>query len=111
MLRLLRRLLITGLLLTLSVAAQAAPPPAGTLISNTAGDSFVDQASGLSVSLRSNTVNVTVAPLEALTLTANQNVSFAAGAPFTVSHLLTNTGNTTTSYSVTVTLPAGAGFL
>ena len=62
MLRLLRRLLITGLLLTLAVAVQAAPPPAGTLISNTAGDSFVDQASGLSVSLRSNTVNVTVAP-------------------------------------------------
>ena len=49
MLRLLRRLLITGLLLTLSVAVQAAPPPAGTLISNTADDSFVDQASGLSV--------------------------------------------------------------
>jgi len=32
MLRLLRRLLITGLLLHLSVAAQAAPVPAGTLI-------------------------------------------------------------------------------
>src|ERR1700687_925689 len=108
--RLLRRLLITGLLLPLSVAAQAAPVPAGTLISNTAGDSFVDQASGVSVSLRSNTVNATVAPLEALTLTANQSVPLAAGAPFTVSHLLTNTGNTTTSYSVTVTLPAGAGF-
>ena len=40
----------------------SSPPPAGTLISNTADDSFVDQASGLSVSLRSNTVNVTVAP-------------------------------------------------
>jgi uncharacterized repeat protein (TIGR01451 family) len=110
MLRLLRRLLITGLLLTLSVAAQAAPPPAGTLISNTAGGSFTDQASGVSVPLRSNTVNATVAPLEALTLTASQSVALASGAPFTVSHLLTNTGNTTTGYAITVTLPAGAGF-
>jgi uncharacterized repeat protein (TIGR01451 family) len=109
MLRLLRRL-ITGLLLTLSVAAQAAPPPAGTLISNTAGGSFTDQVSGVSVPLRSNTVSATVAPLEALTLTASQSVSLAAGAPFTVGHLLTNTGNTTTSYAITVSLPAGAGF-
>src|SRR5256885_1235177 len=60
MLRPLRRLLITGLLLTLSVAARAAPPPAGTLISNTAGGSFTDHASGGSGSLRANTVNATV---------------------------------------------------
>src|SRR6202045_4675925 len=110
MLRLLRRLLITGLLLTLSVAVPAAPPPAGTLISNTAGGSFTDQASGVSVPLRSNTVNTSVAPLEALTLTASQSVPLAAGAPFTVSHLLTNTANATTSYAISVTLPAGAGF-
>src|SRR6266481_6247791 len=110
MLRLLRRLLITGLLLTLSVAAQAAPPPAGTLISNTAGDSFIDQASGASVSLTSNTVTTTVAPLEAVTLAAGQSVPLAAGAAFAVGHLLTNTGNTTTSYSITASLPAGGGF-
>ncbi len=59
---------------------------------------------------RSNTVSATVAPLEALTLTAGQSIPLAPGAAFTLSHVLTNTGNTTTSYSITVTLPAGAGF-
>src|SRR5207247_1465406 len=71
------RSLITALLLTLSVAAQAAPPPAGTLISNTAGDSFIDQASGASVSLTSNTVTTTVAPpaLLSVALTASTGAS------------------------------------
>ena len=110
MIRALCRLVITALLLNLSVAAQAAPPPVGTLISNTAGGNFTDQVTGVSVSLRSNTVNAAVAPLEALTLTASQSVPLAPGAAFTLSHLLTNSGNTTTSYSISVTLPAGAGF-
>src|SRR5438552_13820138 len=100
MLHPLRRLLITGLLLSVSVAAQAAPPPVGTLISNTAGGSFTDQVTGVSVSLRSNTVNATVAALEALSLTAGQSVPLLPGAAFSISHRLSNTGNTTTSYSI-----------
>src|SRR6266480_1514066 len=93
MLRLLRRSLITGLLLTLSVAAQAAPPPAGTLISNTAGDSFIDQASGAPVSLRSNTVTTTVAPpaLLAVALAASTGAS-TPGAAFNLTASAANGG-------------------
>src|SRR3984893_4430978 len=93
MLRLLPRLLIAGQLLALSVAAQAAPPPAGTLISNTAGDSFIDQASGLSVSLRSNTVNVTVADTAVLAVTlASSTSSTTPGATFNLTASALNNG-------------------
>src|SRR3984893_3996228 len=95
MLRLLRRLLLTGLLLTLSVALRAAPPPAGTLISNTAGGCFTDQTSGVSVSLRSNTVNATVAPLGAAVLAvalASSTSSTTAGATFNLTASALNNG-------------------
>src|SRR5256885_12978658 len=81
MLHPLRRLLITGLLLSVSVAAQAAPPPAGTLISNTAGGSFTDQASGVSVSLRSNTVNATVVTSSTAQLAVALAASTSASTP------------------------------
>src|SRR2546422_4573755 len=86
MLRPLLRLLITGLLLTVSVAAQAAPPPAGTLISNTAGGSFTDQVSGVSVSLRSNTVNATVVTSSAAVLAVALASSTHANTPGAALH-------------------------
>lgn len=92
-------------------AGQAAPPPAGTVISNTGSGSYIDAASGLSTRLTSNTVNTTVSALEALTLTAGQNLLIATGAPFTISHTLTNTGNALTSYALTVNVAAGGGFV
>ena len=61
--------------------------------------------------LNSNTVNTTVAALEALSLTANQNLIFAPGSNFTSTHVLTNTGNVGTTYLITTSLPAGAGFV
>ena len=115
MLPLLRRLLITGLLLALSVAARAAPPPAGTLISNTASDSFVDQASGLSVSLRSNTVTVTVAPLGAAVLAvalASSTSSTTAGATFSLTaSALNNGGGAANPVAVTVNGASASLFL
>jgi hypothetical protein len=56
------------MLLLFWAAAQAAPTPAGTVISNTASATFVDTATGLSVRINSNVVNTTVTALEALTL-------------------------------------------
>src|ERR1700674_2627702 len=113
MLPLLPRLLITGLLLALSVAARAAPPPAGTLISNTASDSFVDPASGLPVSLRSNTVNVTVADTAvlAVALTSSTN-STTAGATFNLTaSALNNGGGAANPVAVTVNGASASLFL
>ncbi|MEO7886911.1 MAG: hypothetical protein ABIR76_09220, partial [Polaromonas sp.] len=108
--RLLRKLLISCMLLLFWVAAQAAPSPAGTVISNTATATFVDAATGLSVHLTSNTVNTTVAVLEALTLASSQNLLIGTGATFTVSHNLANTGNSTTNYLVTASVAGGSAF-
>jgi uncharacterized repeat protein (TIGR01451 family) len=113
MLRLLPRLLITGQLLALSVAAQAAPPPVGTLISNTASDSFIDQASGLSVSLRSNTVNVTVADTAVLAVAlASSTNSTTAGATFNLTaSALNNGGAAANPVAVTVNGASASLFL
>ncbi|MCJ7800604.1 MAG: hypothetical protein MUP33_12775, partial [Polaromonas sp.] len=108
---LLRKLLPVCLLLMLcGLAVQAAPVPEGTLISNTATATFVDSASGLSARLNSNTVNTRVSVLEALTLTASQNVLIATGGPFAISHTLTNTGNAPTSYALSTAFASGSGF-
>ncbi len=110
--RLLRKLLPFCLLPLLGLAvAQAAPMPAGTVISSAASASYVDVASGLSVRLTSNIVNTRVLPLEALTLSASQNLLLATGAPFTISHTLTNTGNVATSYLITASVVGGSGFV
>jgi len=105
----LRKLLISCMLLLFWAAAQAAPTPAGTVISNTASATFVDTATGLSVRINSNTVNTTVAALEALTLNASQNLLVGVGSSFTISHNLVNTGNVATNYLVTASV-SGGGF-
>jgi uncharacterized repeat protein (TIGR01451 family) len=108
--RLLRKLLPLCLLLLCWVAAQGAPAPAGTVIVNTANAAFIDSATGLSVRLNSNTVSTVVTAFEALTLTGSQNMLIATGAPFTISHTLTNTGNALTSYFITASVAPGSGF-
>ncbi|SFU99697.1 conserved repeat domain-containing protein [Polaromonas sp. YR568] len=108
--RLLRKLLISCMLLLFWAAAQAAPTPAGTVISNTASATFVDATTGLSVRINSNTVNTTVSALEALTLNASQNLLIGVGASFTINHNLANTGNTATNYLITASVAGGSGF-
>lgn len=108
---LLRKILACWLLLLWVAAGQAAAPAAGTVISNTALASYVDTASGASVRLTSNTVNTRVTPLEALTLTADQTLTLAPGAPFVASHVLTNTGNVTTGYQLALTVLGGGAYL
>ncbi len=110
--RLLRQLLpVCLLLLFWAAAVQAAPPPAGSVISNTATGTYIDSTTGLTSRLTSNTVNTTVAALEALTLTASQNLLVATASPFTVSHTLTNTGNVATTYLVTASVAPGSIFV
>jgi uncharacterized repeat protein (TIGR01451 family) len=94
-------LLLTSLLF--AAWAEATPPPAGTILSNTATGSFVDTATGIHVRLTSNTVSTTVQPLEALLLTSNQTAGRSPGSNFTLPHQLTNTGNVASTYALTLT--------
>ena len=107
---LLRKLLTVCLLLLCWSAVQAAPTPAGTLIVNTADGSYTDSVSGQAVKIKSNTVQTAVTVLEALTLTASQNVPVSAGGVFTSSHTLTNTGNASTPFTLTFAPAPGSGF-
>jgi uncharacterized repeat protein (TIGR01451 family) len=108
--RLLLKLLCLFLLLWAG-AGQAAPVPAGTVIRNMGTGTYVDAVSGLPMSLRSNTVDITVSALEALTLTVDQTALVASGMPFTLSHVLTNTGNALTAYRVTASVAPGGAFI
>jgi uncharacterized repeat protein (TIGR01451 family) len=107
--RLLSTLLPICLLLFWAVV-QAAPTPAGTVISNTGIGVYTDSVTGKVIQLTSNTVITTVAVLEALTLTASQNVLVANGDSMAISHTLTNTGNALTHYLITVSVAPGSAF-
>ena len=107
--RLLFKLLCLFLLLWAGLG-QAAPVPAGTVIRNTGTGTYVDLVSGLPVPLKSNTVDTAVSVFEALTLTADQTALVASGTPFTLSHVLTNTGNALTTYLVTASIAPGGAF-
>lgn len=107
---LLRKLLPFCLLLLWWQPASGEPVPAGTVISNTGTGTYVDSSTGLSVRLKSNTVNTRVTVLEALTLTTNQNMLVASGTAFTISHTLTNTGNAATTYLITAGTLASSAF-
>jgi uncharacterized repeat protein (TIGR01451 family) len=108
--RLPRKLLISCMLLLFWAAAQAAPTPAGTVITSAASATFTDTATGLSVRISSNIVNTVVGPMEALTLTNSQNRLVGVGSSFTINHNLANTGNVTTNYLVTASVAGGSGF-
>ncbi|WP_411884964.1 SdrD B-like domain-containing protein [Polaromonas sp. YR568] len=105
-----RKLLISCMLLLFWAAAQAAPTPAGTVITSAASATFTDTATGLSVRINSNIVNTVVGPLEALTLSTSQNLLIGVGASFTINHNLANTGNVATNYLVTASVAAGSVF-
>ena len=78
--------------------AQSALPPAGTPISNQASATY--ELADVTVNLLSNRVQVTIAPVEGLRLTADNARQSPIGAPVSLPHRLTNTGNVATSYAV-----------
>ena len=73
-------------------------PLAGTSIINRAQVSFVSE--GQAVRLDTNAVNVIVLPLEDLQLTQDNTLNSATGAPVSLPHRLTNTGNVAASYTL-----------
>ena len=78
--------------------AQSALPPAGTPISNQASATY--ELADVTINLLSNRVQVTVAPVESLRLTADNARQAPIGAPVSLPHRLTNTGNVATNYSL-----------
>ena len=78
------------------IAHAQTTPPAGALISNQA--SATCDFGGVAVNLLSNSVQLTVAPVEGLQLQANQTRRAPIGAPVALPHRLTNTGNVANSY-------------
>ncbi len=70
-----------------------AAPPAGSAVDNTASCNARDSLSGLAVSGTSNTVSVTVQPLEGLSLAPDRGGTGLPGATVLLRHELANRGN------------------
>lgn len=90
------------------MAAHAAPPPAGTSISNQASATYSD-ASGITRTVTSNVVQTTVQQIASLTLAANGAQNATPGSVVYYPHTLTNTGNGTDTFNLT-TSNSGPGF-
>lgn len=92
--------LFLALLLALAgMAAHAAPPPAGTSISNQASATYSD-ASGVPRTVTSNVVQTTVQQVASLTLTQSGAQNATPGSVVYYPHTLTNTGNGTDTFNL-----------
>ena len=102
---------IVGLFVALALAlaglaAHAAPPPAGTSISNQASATYSD-ASGITRTVTSNVVQTTVQQIASLTLAANGAQNATPGSVVYYPHTLTNTGNGTDTFNLTTSNTGG----
>ena len=97
-------------LATVGFAAVAlAAPPAGTTIGNQATATYLD-ASNTSLTVTSNLVSTTVQQVASFTLTANGNATAAPGGQAAFPHALTNTGNGTDTFPLTLQNLVGDNF-
>lgn len=92
----------------LAIAANAAPP-AGTPIGNTASATYVDAASQTHT-VTSNPVTTVVQQVASFTLTANGARTAAPGGSVAFPHVLTNTGNGTDAFPLSVANLGGDNF-
>ncbi|QSI34422.1 DUF11 domain-containing protein [Variovorax sp. RKNM96] len=81
-------------------AAHAAPAPGGTVIRNVATATYVPDGLAQTETSSSNGVSASVLPVEALVLTQDQAVNRPPATVVTLSHLLANTGNVPSSYTI-----------
>ncbi|MEJ2900692.1 hypothetical protein [Acinetobacter sp. NS-4] len=82
-------------------SAHAEAPTAGTNISNVASATYTD-STGASKQVNSNIVTTTVSPVGSLTLVANRTATANANALVSLSHTLTNKGNDTDTFALTL---------
>lgn len=83
---------------------------AGTHIESQARVRYIDSDTGAATTLQSNIVTVIVQPVEDLTLASDQTILRAPGADINIAHRLRNTGNTTSSYTLSVTNSSSDNF-
>jgi len=98
------------LMLAFSTTSYAVPPAAGSFVTNQASSTFVDTKSGLSSRLSSNVVSALILPLPGVQLTTPQVVQSSPGTMAYLFHTLTNSGNTTTDYTLTVSNQLNDGY-
>jgi len=84
-------------------ASHCHPAPAGSIIRNVASATYVPTGYTQTETVSSNAVLASVRAVESLTLTQSQNVTRPSTIVVTLSHLLTNTGNTPSSYTLNFT--------
>jgi uncharacterized repeat protein (TIGR01451 family) len=89
--------------------AALATPPAGTTIGNQATATYLD-ASNTSLTVTSNLVSTTVQQVASFTLTANGNATAVPGGQVAFPHALTNTGNGTDTFPLTLANLVGDNF-
>ena len=85
-----------------SAHAAGTAAPAGTIIRAIASASYVPAGYSQTETVDSNAVVAIVVAVEALTLTQSQNVIRPPAVPITLSHLLSNTGNAPSSYTISL---------
>ena len=88
-------------------SAHAAAPAAGTNISNVASATYTD-STGASKTVNSNIVTTTVSPVGSITLVANRTATANPNALVSLSHTLTNNGNSTDTITLSVANIANA---
>ncbi|UAY37757.1 DUF11 domain-containing protein [Moraxella osloensis] len=89
--------------------AQAAAPTAGSNISNIATASYTD-GNGASKTVTSNQVKTIVLQVSSFTLVADRNATINPNGTATLSHTLTNTGNGTDTFTLSVSQLGGDDF-
>lgn len=89
-----------GGLAMFSTGAQAAAPAAGTLIKNAAVATYTEN--GTTTTLKSNEVETKVLQVGSFTLEDNRTKTANQNAEVVMQHILTNTGNGTDSFTLTV---------
>ena len=87
-------------------SAHAAAPAAGTSISNVASATYTD-STGASKSVNSNIVTTTVSPVGSITLVANRTATANPNALVSLSHTLTNNGNSSDTITLSVANASG----
>lgn len=98
--------LVALLLALCGVSAHAAPPPAGSSISNQASATYSD-GSGVSRTVTSNLVQTTVTQVYSLTLVQNGAQTATPGSVVYYPHTLTNTGNGNDTFNLAAASTSG----
>ena len=80
--------------------ALGAPPPGGTIVTSIASARYIPDGLLQEETVTSNRVQATIASVEAIALTQDQNVIRPSGARVTLTHLLSNVGNIPSSYTL-----------